>query len=251
MKDIILRVENLTKKFGSLAAVDNVSLEVERGELLSIIGPNGAGKTTFFNLISGFLPKTGGRVYYKGEDITKMPAYRITGKGIGRSFQITNILPNLTVFKNVFNARLAFKKKTNQFFMPSTLYRSEKEETEEILDSIKLLDKRNAMAGELSHGGKKNLEIGMAMALEPEVLLLDEPTAGMSPRETRETVELIKEFSTKKTIIFTEHDMKIVFSIAERLIVLHQGEVICEGHPETVKCDALVRSAYLGEELCY
>ena len=247
MDDIILKVENLKRYFGALKAVDGVSIDVERGELLAIIGPNGAGKTTFFNLITGMISKTDGRVYYKDEDITSLSSCQITRRGIGRSFQITVILTNLSVFQNVMYARLDHEKKTANFLLPTRYYKEQKKLSESILDMVKLLDKKDVMAGNLSHGDKKNLEIGMAFALEPELLLLDEPTAGMSPMETRETVALIKELSESKTIVFTEHDMSVVFSIAERIIVFHQGEIICEGMPEEVKNDKLVKTAYLGE----
>lgn len=247
MEDSFLRVEKVTKHFGSLKAVNNVDINVKRGELVSIIGPNGAGKTTLFNLITGKISKTAGKVFFKNADISSLPSHKIIQRGIGRSFQITNILPNLSVLQNVLNARLAYRGKTQNFLIPTNRFRSEIKDSDQILERVKLLDKKESMAGNLSHGAKKKLEIGMALALEPELLLLDEPTAGMSPRETQETVDLIKELSDDRTIIFTEHDMSVVFSIAERIIVLHQGEIICEGLPEEIKDDPLVRTAYLGE----
>ena len=244
---MILTVENLKKTFDGFVAVNMVSFSIGKGELCSIIGPNGAGKTTVFNLITGYLPLDEGRVILNGVDITNMRAYQICRLGMRRSFQRTNIFPRLTVFENVQAAILAYRGKSLNFFTPvKTLFT---EETEMILERVGLQDHSGINSGSLSYGFQKQLELGIALASEPDVLLLDEPTAGMSTEETKATIELIGRIAREKglTLLFTEHDMDVVFSISERILVLHQGRMIAEGPPEEVRMNADVQKVYLGE----
>jgi branched-chain amino acid transport system ATP-binding protein len=243
----MLEVRDLRKSFDGFLAVGGVSLTVARGEFAAIIGPNGAGKTTFFNLVTGHLRPDAGTVLLNGRDVTGMPPHRICRLGLGRSFQRTNIFPRLTVFENVQAAFISHRGRGRSFWTAvQGLYR---EETHAVLASIGLLDRAGEVGGFLSHGGRKQLELAIALASEPELLLLDEPTAGMSATETRETIELISRIARERelTLLFTEHDMEVVFSIARRITVLHQGRVIAHGTPAEVRGDAEVRRVYLGE----
>ena len=243
----MLTVEKVKKSFDGFLAINGVSLTVEKGELCSIIGPNGAGKTTLFNLITGHLPVDEGRLIFKGTDITRMPPYRICRLGIGRSFQRTNIFPRLTVFENIQSAVLAHRGESLNFFKAvGPLFW---EETNLILEMVGLKEYGNAVSGSLSYGFQKQLELGIALATEPELLLLDEPTAGMSAKETHHTIELIGRIARDKglTLLFTEHDMEVVFSLSERIMVLHQGQVIAEGSPEEIRKNSDVHKVYLGE----
>lgn len=247
MAEMILTVKNVKKSFDGFVAVNGVSLSVQKGEICSIIGPNGAGKTTLFNLITRHLPADSGRVIFKGIDISNMPPHKICRLGIGRSFQRTNIFPRLTVFQNIQAALLAHRGMSLNFFkIADALFH---QETEEILERVGLKDFREIMSGSLSYGYQKQLELGIALASNPELLLLDEPTAGMSVQETRQTIALIEKISREKglTLLFTEHDMEVVFSIAERILVLHQGKLIAEGTPEEIKLNKEVQKVYLGE----
>jgi len=243
----MLTVEKVKKSFDGFLAINGVSLTVEKGELCSIIGPNGAGKTTLFNLITGHLPVDEGRLIFKGTDITRMPPYRICRLGIGRSFQRTNIFPRLTVFENVQSAVLAHQGESLNFFKAvGPLFW---EETNLILEMVGLKEYEKTVSGSLSYGFQKQLELGIALATEPELLLLDEPTAGMSAKETHQTIELIGRIARDQglTLLFTEHDMEVVFSISERIMVLHQGQVIAEGSPEEIRKNSDVHKVYLGE----
>jgi branched-chain amino acid transport system ATP-binding protein len=215
---------------------------------VAVIGPNGAGKTTLFNLITGLLKSDGGKIIFKGEDISKLPPYEICKKGIARSFQIVNIFPRLTVFGNVQVAVLSHQRKSSHLFRPAQSMVIE--ETKDILKTVGLLEKAKNIAGSLSHGDQKILEIAIALGNEPELLILDEPTAGMSPEETLATIELIKRLASLRglTILFCEHDMDIVFSIAQSIMVMRQGRTIIQGNPEEVKNNKEVQEAYLGGE---
>lgn len=246
----MLKVEGVEKSFGDFKAVRGANLTVERGDIVAVIGPNGAGKTTLFNLITGQLKPERGRILFKGEDITGLPPYEICKKGIARSFQIVNIFHRLTVFENVQVAVLAHQGKSSQMFRPARKLAVEK--TEELLQSVGLLDKAHEVAGTLSHGDQKVLEIAIALGNDPELLILDEPTAGMSPEETASTIELIKRLAETRnlTILFCEHDMEIVFSIAKSIIVMHQGQTLLQASPEEVRRDPRVQEAYLGGEVC-
>lgn len=245
---MILKAERLLKSFGGLMAVANVNLEIEEGELTSIIGPNGAGKTTLFNLLTGHLRPDSGRVIYKGKDITGLPPYQICKAGIGRSFQRINIFPQLSIFDNIQTAVLSGQgKTTNLFSLAKNMVR---EETEEILEIVELGDKKKALLGGLlAHGDQKRLEIGIALATRPKLLLLDEPTAGMSPEETVSTTKLIERLAREQglTIIFVEHDMSVVFAISEKIRVMHLGRIIATGKPEEVRGNDEVQQIYLGE----
>jgi len=244
---MILEVKNVKRSFDGFVALNGVSFAVEKDELCAIIGPNGAGKSTLFNLITGHLPLDAGRVMFNGIDITHMRAYQICRLGMGRSFQRSNIFPRLTVFENIQSAVLAYRRQGFNFFTPvGSLYR---EETEEILEKVGLQELGREMSGSLSYGYQKQLELGIALASEPNMLLLDEPTSGMSAKETSATIDLIGRIAREKglTLLFTEHDMAVVFSISERILVLHQGQIICEGKPEEVRSSPDVQKAYLGE----
>jgi branched-chain amino acid transport system ATP-binding protein len=244
----VLDVRNVAKSFDGFQAVGGVSLTVAPGAISAIIGPNGAGKTTLFNLITGHLRPDTGQVVFKGQDVTGIAPHDLCRLGMGRSFQRTNIFPRLTVFQNVQAAYVSHRGRGwNLFERVERLYT---DETESILRAVGLLDRAREESGFLSHGGQKQLELGIALALEPEILLLDEPTAGMSASETRESIALIERLARERrlTLLFTEHDMEVVFSISQRITVLHQGRVIADGAPDEVRRDPQVRRVYLGEK---
>lgn len=244
----MLQVEAVDKSFGDFKAVDGADLTVEKGELVAVIGPNGAGKTTLFNLITGQLKPDRGRIIFKGEDISRLPPYQICKKRIARSFQIVNIFPRLTVFGNVQVAVLSQQRESSELLRPAQNLGVE--ETNGILEGVGLADKAGNIAGSLSHGDQKILEIAIALGNEPELLILDEPTAGMSPEETSATIELIKRLAGVRglTILFCEHDMEVVFSIAESIMVMHQGRSLVQGKPEEVRRNKEVQEAYFGGE---
>jgi branched-chain amino acid transport system ATP-binding protein len=246
----ILKTEILTKAFGELRAVDEVSVGFQEGEITSIIGPNGAGKTTFFNLITGRLRPSSGAVYLKEENITGLPPHKILRRGIGRSFQITNIFPGLTTFENVRIGILAYNGKGSNLFSQVSKMNEMNEEVLMCLDAVGIRDEKDTIAGALSHGDQKRLEIALALTSQPDLLLLDEPTAGMNPEETKILTDLIKRISDERgvTVIFTEHDMAVVFSISERIIVMQQGCIIADGKGDEIKDNKQVRAAYLGAE---
>ena len=243
----MLEVRDLTKSFDGFVAVSGVTFGVPRGAISAIIGPNGAGKTTLFNLITGHLRPDRGHVTLNGRDVTRVAPHDLCRLGVGRSFQRTNIFPRLTVFENVQAAFICHRGGGwNLLAAGDGVYR---DETAALLESVGLAGRAGEVAGFLSHGGQKQLELGLALALEPEILLLDEPTAGMSAAETHDSIRLIERIARERglTLLFTEHDMEVVFSIAQRLTVLHQGRVIADGAPDEVRRDAEVRRVYLGE----
>ena len=243
----MLEVHDLAKSFDGFLAVAGVSFAVPRGGISAIIGPNGAGKTTLFNLITGHLRPDRGRVMLGGRDVTAVAPHALCRLGVGRSFQRTNIFPRLTVFQNVQAAFVSHRGRGGRLLSRvDGLFR---DETSALLSSLGLAERAGEMAGFLSHGGQKQLELGLALALDPEILLLDEPTAGMSAAETRESIGLIERLARERglTLLFTEHDMEVVFSIAQKITVLHQGRVIADGTPDEVRGDAGVRRVYLGE----
>lgn len=243
----LLETKGLTKSFGGLTAVDNVSFEVAKGELRAVIGPNGAGKTTFFNLIAGRLSPTQGEIWFKGENITHIPPHRITKKGIGRSYQITNIFPKLTVFENVRLAAQAIEVTFN--FWKNVIFLGDiNERVVEILEKLKLIDQKDTRAANLPHGLQRHLEIGIALASHPELLLLDEPTAGMTEEETERMMGLIDEISKDLTIVLVEHDMKFVMALSKKITVLHEGKVLAEGPPEEIRKNEEVQRVYLGKQ---
>jgi branched-chain amino acid transport system ATP-binding protein len=245
----ILKVEHLSKAFGGLQATNDVNYEMQIGELSGIIGPNGAGKSTFFNLLTGYHKVDSGRISFQGKDITNWPPHKISRSGISRAFQVSNIYPALTTYENVRQAILAQQKKTLNFFTPAR--RLVKKETRELLEVTGLSQHANRIAGTLSQGDKKLLELAIALGSKPELLFLDEPTAGMSGEETHETMHLVKRLNQEMnlTILFTEHNMSVVFGYAKRLTVLHLGSIIAQGSPEEVRKNEAAQKVYLGEEV--
>lgn len=243
---MFLQTKEICKDFGKLRAVNQVSLEIRKGDIHAIIGPNGAGKSTYFNLITGYHKVTSGKVLFKGDDITHLPAYRRCKLGITRSFQITSIYPKLTIYESVLMALLSHRKATLNLFTPSKKFFQE--EVWHILEDVGLADQANRLGDSISHGDKKRLELAITLGTEPELLLLDEPTCGMSPEETEATMNLISRLSSQRgiTILFTEHDMSVVFGIAKRISVLHQGILIADGSPQEVRSSAEVQKVYLG-----
>jgi branched-chain amino acid transport system ATP-binding protein len=244
---MILRVEGLSKSFGGLMAVYNVSFSIQQGERCAIIGPNGAGKSTLFNLLTGHLHPDGGRVYFQEEEITGLPPHRICRKRISRSFQRVNIFPMLSVFENIQVALLAVQRKSKMIFSPAR--KMARQETERLLENIGLQKQREVISGTLSHGDQKRLELGIALAGNPLLLLLDEPTQGMSPDETAATMALIDRITRQQeiTLLFVEHDIGTVFALAEVIRVLHLGTLIAEGKPDEIRANDEVQRIYLGE----
>jgi len=244
---MILQVKNLVKSFNGFMAIAGVNFTVKKGELCAIIGPNGAGKTTLFNLITGHLSMNKGQIFFDDIDISRLKAHKICRLGLGRSFQRINIFSRLTVFENIQAAVLTHQGKSFNFF--TSVQPLFQEETHEILERVGLQEHRDEVSGSLAYGFQKQLELGIALAMEPKMLLLDEPTAGMSTRETRATIELIGEIVKEKglTLLFTEHDMSVVFSISERIMVLHQGKLIASGPPDEVRNNSDVQKVYMGE----
>jgi len=244
----MLQVEGVIKSFDEFMAVNGANLTVKKGEIVAVIGPNGAGKTTLFNLITGALKRDRGRIIFKGEDIGALPPYEICKKGITRSYQIVNIFTRLTVFENAQVAVLSHQRRSSNLFRPAQSIAVK--ETRSILESVGLSNKEKSIAGSLSHGDQKILEIAIALGNEPELLILDEPTAGMSPEETQATMELVKRLANQRglTILFCEHDMDIVFSVAQRIMVMRHGQTIIQGSLEEVRSNKEVQEAYLGGE---
>ena len=242
----ILETKNLSKHFDALVAVDSVDYSVDSGELRSIIGPNGAGKTTFFNMIAGDLLPTSGQVIFDGEDVSEVPAHERSHLGIGRTYQITNIFPKLSVLENI---RIAAQSRKMTFNLWSTVpsHRELIDKSDEIIERINLTEKRDELAGTLAHGEQRYLEIGIALATDPKLLLLDEPTAGMSPEETLQTGEFIKGLADPLTIVLVEHDMEVVLGISDIITVLHNGAFLAEGSVEEVRANAEVQRVYLRE----
>jgi len=241
----LLRTERLTRAFGSLMAVDRVDVTIRRGELRSIIGPNGAGKTTFFRLISGEMAPTAGRIFFDDRDVTGLPQHAIARLGVAKSYQITNVFPHLTVHENVRVAVQGHARAFN-FWSRADRLTEVSERASRLLETVGLSRQRDGLAAHLSHGEKRHLEIGIALAGEPALLLLDEPTAGMSPEETDETMRLIRELAVGRTVILVEHKMKVVMKISDRITVLHQGQVLAEGSPDEIRANDRVQQTYLG-----
>lgn len=247
-REIILEARNLRKEFGGLVAVDDVNLQVRARTLHSIIGPNGAGKTTLFNLLSGTMPPTRGSVFFKGRDITRLPPHRIAHLGLGRTFQITNIFPNLTVLENVRLAAQAMGRHNLRLFTPAGRYTQYLEQAEHVIAQVGLQGRESMPAASLPHGDKRKLELGIMLAGNPEVLLLDEPTAGMSSEQMPALLEIIHNIlkSGSRTIVLVEHRMDMVMSISDRITVMHQGKVLAEGTPREIASNEAVQNAYLG-----
>ncbi len=243
----VLEVRGVSKSFGALAALTGVSLTVRAGEIFSVIGPNGAGKSTLFNVIAGLHAPTTGRVVFRGEDITGLPPEAITRRGLAKTFQITNVFPGITVFENV---RVAAQSRAAVSGRPASLWRLPDVEPQVmgLLEAFGLAHRRHERAENLSHGEQRYLEICLALATEPSLLLLDEPTAGMTPGETREATALLRKTARARdlTVLLIEHDMSVVMGVSDRVAVLHFGEKIAEGPPEAVRSDPRVVDAYLG-----
>jgi len=244
-----LEVRSVSKNFGSLRAVSDVSMRVDHGELRAIIGPNGAGKTTFFNLITGFFPPSGGDILLDGQNINRVPAAQRVKMGMGRTFQITEIFPELTVRENV---RIAVETGLG-FSLRAWLNAADKkavaDASDEVLAMANLTSKADRLVGELSHGDQRSAEIAMALALKPTLLLLDEPTAGMGDEETYQVTGLIRRLhrDSKYTIVLIEHDMRVVFHLADRISVLAEGKLLADGTPDEISKDENVQNAYLGK----
>ena len=243
-----LEVRGVTKTFGSLVAVNDVTLSVAPGELRAIIGPNGAGKTTFFNLVTGFFPPSSGQIVFDGRDITKATAVQRIGLGMARTFQITQIFPELTTRENV---RIAAETAMGFRLRPWISARDRAavaDRVEETLVAARLTEQADRLVGELSHGDQRSAEIAMALALKPRILLLDEPTAGMGEQETFQVAGLIRRLHkhTGYTIMLVEHDMRVVFNLADRIMVLTEGTLLAEGTPDEIAANPAVQAAYLG-----
>jgi len=247
--DIILETINLRKDFGGLHAVAGVSMQVKAHTLHSIIGPNGAGKTTFFNLLSGNLKPTSGRVIFKGQDITHYPAYRTAHIGIGRSFQITNVFPNLSVLENIRLAAQAVGRDSYKFWRNYKHYQEYEDRAWGIVELVGLIPQAQMYASVLPHGGKRKLELGILLASDPELLLLDEPTAGMAREEIPMLMDVIEQIRARgdKTIILVEHKMDLVMNVSNWISVMHQGKMLAEGTPHEISSNEMVQSAYLGD----
>jgi branched-chain amino acid transport system ATP-binding protein len=248
-ENIFVEVENLRKVFGGLVAVDDVSMRVKAHKMHAIIGPNGAGKTTLFNLISGVMPPTSGKVFFKGQDITTVSPQKRAHLGIGRSYQITNIFPNLTVLENVRLAAQAMGSDNFKFFQPAEKFTQYIEKAEEVITIVGLAGREWVLARNLSHGEKRKLELGIMIACDPELLLFDEPTAGMSSEQVPELIEIIHQVVRRydRTAILVEHRMDMVMSISDVITVMNQGRILAEGSPHEIANNDQVQAAYLGD----
>jgi branched-chain amino acid transport system ATP-binding protein len=246
----MLRLEGLKKSFGGLRVTDEVSFDIQPHEIAAIIGPNGAGKTTLFNQITGYLAPDAGHVFLQGQDIVGLTPQAIVKMGVGRAFQIASIFPDETALDNVRVACMSKLNQTRHLWRPVEQFHRATEQAHAILESLGLAGQADRMAFELAHGDQKLLDIGIALVLEPKLLLLDEPTAGMSPEERQLTRQLIKKLWSQYqlTLIFIEHDMDMVFGIAERIMVLNHGTLIADGTPTEIRQDKDVITAYLGAE---
>jgi branched-chain amino acid transport system ATP-binding protein len=242
----ILELRGVDKSFGALEVLAQIDLDIEEGRITSVIGPNGAGKTTLFNVISGRFPANAGTILYKKRDISRMRPHEITLAGLGRSFQITNIYKKLTVRENVFLAVQTRSNKRMSLFTRFLELRDVHQQTGQILERIGLRKWADMPAGQLSHGDQRHLEIGMTLATGPDLLMLDEPTSGMSPAEAAQTMDLIKDLAREFTIMLIEHNMDLVMNISDRIVVLNFGRKIAEGSPEEVADNPEVRRVYLG-----
>ena len=244
---MLLETKNITKSFGALTAVNGVSLAIEAGSLHSIIGPNGAGKTTLFNLLTGTFPPTSGQIIFDGKDITGTPAHRVAHLGLARSFQRTNVFPALSLLDNVWTAAFATGKSwSGLLFQNTNDYPDVTERARQALSDVGLADKAHNLAREISHGEQRQLELAIALAAAPRVLLLDEPAAGLSADETRKMVALVRALKGRYTIVLIEHKIDIIMSVSDRISVMHFGSLIAEGTPEEIQRNPEVRRAYLG-----
>jgi branched-chain amino acid transport system ATP-binding protein len=244
----ILELKEVYKDFDGLEVLFGINLAIQEGERHAIIGPNGAGKSTLFNLITGKYLPSRGKILFRGQDITGTSPFKLNRRGMARSFQITNIFRTMSVFQNVRNAILSKNKIRYNMFSRLSRMDEVNSQTETMLEQIGLQGRKDNTAGELSYGQQRALEIGLTIATDPDLILLDEPTAGMSSEETREAVKLIERVTQGKTLVVVEHDMEVVFRIANRISVLYYGQVLASGFPEEIRNDQKVKDAYLGEE---
>ncbi len=251
MKPPLLEIQKLYKSFGRVVAANDINMVIESGILTSIIGPNGAGKSTLINLLSGSLTADSGQIFFEGKDITRLPVHRRVRLGLCRSFQVVNVFPNLTVFDNIQIPVLAIQKRAHRLFHPVIRETDAHQAVTRILERVGLVDAAQTVAGALSHGDQRLLEVGIALAASPRLLFLDEPTAGMNPVERTKVLQNIRELSSegKTTFVIVEHDMDVVFSLSDRVIVLHHGVVIGDGNTEEIQNNPKVREVYLGEEV--
>jgi branched-chain amino acid transport system ATP-binding protein len=243
-----LVIESLSKAFGGLRAVDRINLTVAPGERRVLMGPNGAGKTTLFNLVSGIYPATEGRILFFEKDVTALPSYRRAALGMARTYQITNLFPRLTVSENILMACQALERTKFVMFRLLSSYRRLMERCNDLLKAFDLWEKRNELVKNLSHGDQRQIEVAMALAGKPRLLLLDEPAAGLSPAETHALTLLLKKLDPSITILLIEHDMDVAFEFAEKITVLYQGRFLTEGTKEEIKNNAMVQEIYLGVE---
>jgi len=248
---MILKVEDLTKYFGEVHAVDHVSFELEKGSISSVVGPNGAGKTTLINLISGAIKPDSGHVFFMDKKITGLPSYEISKLGLARSFQIPHLFLGLTVLENILTSLYSIKGLSINFIKYTNSYPELMKIAEDILNSFGLWEKRDYLANELPHGDRKLLDIAMALALDPKLILLDEPTSGVSSREKIHVMKIIEDAIRERdiTALIVEHDMDIVFSYSEKIIVMHQGKILAIGTPEEIKTNEIVESVLIGGEV--
>jgi branched-chain amino acid transport system ATP-binding protein len=247
----IIRTESLSKYFGEMAAVHEVNLTLQEGLFTSVIGPNGAGKTTLINILSGYMPPSRGKIYFRGKEITHLAPDKRVKLGISRSFQVMNIFPRMTVFQNILLPVLSRLNKTANAFSSLTSQKEAIEEAEKILGEVWLQEEKDFSAGAISHGDQRLLELGIAVATNPRICFLDEPSSGMNPIERIKVLELVKKLAAerKTTFIIVEHDMDIVFSLSDWIVVMNRGEVLAEGKPDEIRENQEVRDIYLGEEI--
>lgn len=243
-----LECEALTKRFGGLEALTHVTLQVKAGERRAIIGPNGAGKTTFFRLISGEFPVTSGTIRLFGHEITRMPCHRRAGLGLGRTFQVTNLFPTMTVADNLVTSAMGLRRTKFSMVRPLSAYKEIYALADDILTRVGMIEKREHVLKHLSHGEQRQIEIAMALISDPKVLLLDEPTAGLSPAESALMTATLQELDPGITILIIEHDMDVAFNVANRITVLHQGCLFTEGTPQEIRNNLQVQEIYFGEK---
>lgn len=249
--DTVLAIKHLGHSYGKFKVIEDISLTIASGELSALIGPNGAGKTTFYNAISGKFRPTRGRVVLNGDDITGLPAHRVVDKGMCRSFQITNIFPELTVLENIIAPLVFQNRKQFRLFGRVSKNRKIVERAMHTLEQVGLADRADKVVANLAYGDKRLVEMAIALVRNPSVVLLDEPTAGMNPEETENMIDLVRKLSQTMRITFfiTEHDMKVVFSLAQKIYVLHQGVLLAQGDPESIRANEQVQEAYLGRKV--
>ncbi len=248
---VILETRDLTKHFGGLKAVEGVNLQIHKGDLHSIIGSNGAGKTTLFNLLSGAMPPTRGQIFLRGQDITGLPPYRLVHLGVGRSYQITNIFPTLTVLENVRLAAQSLGRDNFKLFTPATKFRAYEQQAYTVLQEIGLSEVATTPAQNLPHGDQRKLELAILLAQDLDIWLLDEPTSGLASELVPQFMNLVDRMrkTGNKTVVLVEHNMNVVMSLSDRISVMHQGQLLAEGTPTEIAANETVRQAYLGELL--